>query len=130
MKHFMKSLSVAALLGSLFIIHASAAEVKGILMDKQCAPKAELRIVPPPKMMEGGRVVAEAHTKECLLMPECVKSGYVVYTNDDKFLSLDAVGNRKAEQAIRASKKLDDFEVVVTGQVNGDTIKVESIKFE
>jgi hypothetical protein len=30
-------------------------------------------------MMEGGRVVAEAHTRECLLMPECIKSGYTVY---------------------------------------------------
>lgn len=99
-------------------------------MDKQCAPKAELRVVPPPKMMEGGRVVAEAHTKECLLMPECVKSGYVVYTDNDKFLSLDAEGNRKAEEAIRASKKLDDFEVVVTGEVTGDTIKVQSVKLQ
>lgn len=97
-------------------------------MDKQCAPKAELRVVPPPKMMEGGRIVAEAHTRECLLMPECVKSGYGVYTDDDKFLSLDAAGNRKAEEAIKASKKLDDFEVVVTGSVQGDTIKVESLK--
>jgi hypothetical protein len=107
---------------------ASAAEIKGILMDQKCAPTAQLRIVPPPKMMEGGRVVAEAHTRECLLMPECVKSGYVVYTSDDKFLSLDAEGNRKAEEAIKASKKLDDFEVVVTGEVKGDTIKVQNVK--
>jgi len=97
-------------------------------MDKQCAPKAELRVAPPPRMMEGGRVVAEAHTRECLLMPECAKSGYVLYTDDDKFLSFDAEGNRKAEEAIKASKKLDDFEVVVTGEVSDDTIKVQSIK--
>ena len=97
-------------------------------MDAHCAPTAELHIVPPPKMMEGGRVVAEAHTRECLLMPECVKSGYVVYTSDDKLLSLDAEGNRKAVEAVRASKKLDDFEVVVTGEVKGDTIKVQSLK--
>jgi hypothetical protein len=61
-------------------------------------------------------------------MPECVKSGFVIYTDDDKFLTLDAEGNRKAEEAIKASKKLDDFEVVVTGEVTGDTIKVQSIK--
>ncbi len=107
---------------------ASAAEIKGILLDKLFAPNAELRIVPPPKMMEGGRIVAEAHTREELLKPESVKSGYVVYTDDNKFLSLDAEGNRKAEEAIKASKKLDDFEVVVTGEVKGDTIKVQSIK--
>jgi hypothetical protein len=128
MNILLRSLSVVAVLGSVSVVNASAAEIKGILMDKQCAPKAELRIVPPPKMMEGGRVVAEAHTRECLLMPECVKSGYVVYTNDDKFLTLDPAGSRKAEEAIKASKKLDDFEVVVTGEVHGDTIKVESLK--
>jgi hypothetical protein len=116
------------MLGSVSLAHASSAEVKGILMDKQCAPKAELRVVPPPAMMEGGRVVAEAHTRECLLMPACLRSGYVIYTDDDKFLSLDAEGSRKAAEAIRASKKLDDFEVLVTGEVNGDTIKVQSIK--
>ena len=89
MNILLRSLSFAVLLGSLYPTSASAAEIKGILMDKHCAPTAELRIVPPPKMMEGGRVVAEAHTRECLLMPECIKSGYTVYTTDDKFLSLD-----------------------------------------
>ena len=128
MNILLRSLSVTALLGSLSLMSASAAEIKGVLMDAHCAPTAELRIVPPPKMMEGGRVVAEAHTRECLLMPECIKSGYTVYTTDDKFLSLDAEGNRKAEEAIKASKKIDDFEVVVTGEVKGDTIKVQSIK--
>jgi hypothetical protein len=128
MNIFLKSLSVAALLGSLSPMSASAAEIKGILLDKQFAPNAELRIVPPPKMMEGGRVVAEAHTREDLLKPESIKSGYVVYTDDNKFVSLDAEGNRRALEAIRASKKLDDFEVVVTGEVKGDTIKVQTLK--
>jgi hypothetical protein len=128
MNILLRSLSVAALLGSLSPMSASAAEIKGILMDAHCAPTAELHIVPPPKMMEGGRVVAEAHTRECLLMPECVKSGYVVYTSDDKLLSLDAEGNRKAVEAVRASKKLDDFEVVVTGEVKGDKIQVQTLK--
>lgn len=127
MNILLRSLFVVALLGSLSL-SALAAEIKGILMDKQCSPKAEVHIVPPPGLLEGGRLVAEAHTRECLLMPECVKSGYVVFTSDDKFLSLDAEGNRKAVEAIKASKKLDDFEVVVTGEVKGDTIKVESVK--
>jgi hypothetical protein len=128
MNILLRSLSVAALLGSLSPMSASAAEIKGILLDKQFAPNAELRIVPPPRMMEGGRVVAEAHTREDLLKPESIKSGYVVYTDDNKFVSLDAEGNRRALEAIRASKKLDDFEVVVTGEVKGDTIKVQTLK--
>jgi hypothetical protein len=59
-----------------------------------------------------------------------VKSGYVIYTDDDKFLTLDAEGNRKALEAIRASKKLDDIEVVATGEIAGDTIKIQTLKIQ
>ncbi len=128
MKGYFLSLSVAALLGGVSLgASEPAVKIEGILMDKHCAPEAELRIEQPPRLFEGGRVVAEAHTRDCLLRAECRQSGYVVYTNDDKFLSLDAEGNRKALEAIRASKKLDDFEVAITGQVQGDTIKVRSL---
>lgn len=106
---------------------ASAADVQGVLMDRMCSPKAELRIVPPGRL-EGGMVTAEAHTRECALMPDCQKSGYGVVTSDGKFLKFDEAGNRKALEAIKASKKLDDLEVDVTGEVQGDSIKVESLK--
>ena len=76
----------------------------------------------------GGRIVAEAHTRECLLMPECQKSGYGVYTSDNKFLKFDEAGSRKALAAIKASNRLDDFEVEVTGEVKDDTIKVATLK--
>src|SRR5690348_17023235 len=102
---------------------ASAASVQGVLMDRMCSSKAELRIVPPGRL-EGGMVVAEAHTRECALMPDCQKSGYGVVTRDNQFLKFDEAGNRKALEAIKASKKLDDLEVEVTGEVQGDTIKV------
>ena len=61
-------------------------------------------------------------------MPACQKSGYGIFTWDQKFLAFDAAGNRKALELIKTSKKLDDFEVEVTGTVEGDIIKVESIK--
>lgn len=106
---------------------AFAAEVKGVLMDKMCSGKADVRVLPTG--IQGGMIVAEAHTRECALMAACQKSGYGVYTSDNKFFSFDEAGNRKALEAIKASKKLDDLEVVVTGEVQkGDTIKVESLK--
>jgi len=103
-------------------------DVKGILMDEMCSGKADLRISGASGLLEGGRIVAEAHTRECALMPQCQKSGYGVYTEDNKFLKFDPAGNRKAYAAIKASAKLDDLEVEVTGDVKGDTIKVESLK--
>jgi len=104
----------------------AAAQIKGILIDRMCSGKAEVRVV--SAHIEGGLIVAEAHTRECALMPACQKSGYGVFTYDNKFLAFDAAGSRKALEAIKASKKLDDLEVEVTGVVKGDTIAVESLK--
>jgi hypothetical protein len=102
------------------------AQIKGVLMDKACSAKAEEHILPTG--IVGGMVVAEAHERQCLLMPACQKSGYGVFTYDQKFLTFDEEGNRKALEAIKASKKLVDLEVEITGEVKGDTIKVTSLK--
>jgi hypothetical protein len=107
---------------------AHAETIKGVLMDQKCSGTADLRISGSTGLLVGGRIVAEAHTKECALMPDCQKSGYGVYTSDNKFLKFDDAGNRKALAAIKASTKLDDFEVEVTGEIKGDTIKVVSLK--
>jgi len=121
----LRSLGMAAALAALAGM-AQAAEVKGILMDQMCSGKAEVRVLSTG--IQGGLIVAEAHTRECALKPACQKSGYGVFTYDNKFLSFDANGSRKALEALKASKKLDNLEVVVTGEVKGDTIKVESLK--
>lgn len=105
---------------------AAAADVKGVLMDQKCSGKADVRVLSTG--IEGGMIVAEAHTRECALMPACEKSGYGLYTSDNKFLTFDVAGNRKALAALKMSKKLDDLEVEVTGVVKGDTIKVQTLK--
>jgi hypothetical protein len=117
---------VAALLAG--CAAASAAQVQGMLIDQMCSSKAEVRIVSGPRL-EGGMIVAEAHTRECALMPACQKSGYGVFTYDNKFLKFDEAGSRKALALLRASKKEDYLKVEVTGEIQGDTIKVASIKF-
>lgn len=106
---------------------ASAAQVQGILIDQMCSSKAEVRIVSGPRL-EGGMIVAEAHTRQCALMPQCERSGYGVFTYDQKFLKFDPAGNRKAVAALRASKKEDDLKVEVTGEIQGDMMKVASLK--
>ena len=106
---------------------APAADFQGILIDKECSSKAEPRIVPGPRL-EGGMIVAEAHTRQCTLMPACQKSGYGVFTYDNKFLMFDDAGKRLALAAIKASKKEDELKVEVTGEIQGDKIKVTSLK--
>ena len=120
------SLCVPALLAS-FAAVASAAQIQGILIDQMCSSKAEVRIVSGPRLV-GGMIVAEAQTRECALMPACQKSGYGVFTYDNKFLKFDPAGSRKALAALKASKKEDDLKVEVTGEIQGDMIKVASLK--
>jgi hypothetical protein len=120
-----RSLMIAGIAAGMAAL-ATAEEVKGVLMDQMCSGKAEVRVLSTG--IEGGMIVAEAHTRECALMASCQKSGYGIFTWDNKFLKFDAAGSRKALEAIKASKKLDDLEVTVTGEVKGDTIKVESLK--
>ena len=127
MRRFLLNLCLLGLLPGLAVpAGAPPTTVKGVLIDKACSPKAEVRLLPTG--IEGGMIVAEAHTRECALMPACQKSGYGIFTWDQKFLAFDAAGSRKAYEAIKASKKLDDFEAEVTGVVDGDTIKVETLK--
>ena len=102
-------------------------KVQGVLIDKMCSYKAETRIAPGPRL-EGGIVVAYTHTKQCALMPECQKSGYGVFSYDQKFLAFDEAGNKQALAFFKQSNKEDDFRVEVIGQVQGGTIKVTSIK--
>jgi hypothetical protein len=128
MRRFMRNLCFLGLLPGLAVAASGPTTVKGVIMDKACSAKAEVRLLPTG--IEGGMIVAEAHTRECALMPACQKSGYGIFTWDQKFLSFDAAGNRKALEAIKASKKLDDLEAEVTGVVEGDTIKVQTLKLQ
>jgi hypothetical protein len=120
------TLWIAALLPIAATNAAGPAQVKGILMDVKCSPKAEVRVLSTG--IEGGLVVAEAHTRECALMAACQMSGYGVFTYENKFLKFDAAGNRQATAALKTSKKLDNLVVEVSGQTSGDTIKVQSLK--
>jgi len=98
----------------------SAAEVEGVLMDKMCSMKA----------VKEGQKAATMHTRQCAMMPDCEKSGYGVFTADDKYLLFDAAGNEQATAALKASKKKDNLKVKVSGEVTGDTIKVASLTLQ
>jgi hypothetical protein len=68
---------------------------------------------------------ADAHTRECALT--CEKSGFGIVTADNKFLKFDAEGNAKVLAALKSSTKTDHLRVNVSGDVQGDTIKVSSV---
>lgn len=123
-----------ALLGGLAAQDSGApaknTRVQGILIDKECSVKAETRMVPGSRPhLEGGVLWAYTHTKQCLLMPACRRSGYGVFAFDtNNFLLFDAAGNQKAMALLAASPKQDDLRVEVAGEVTGGTMKVTSMR--
>ena len=100
--------------------------VQGVLIDRMCYYKAETRIV-PGGLLEGGIIAIYPHTKRRALMPDCQKSGYGIFTYDQKFLPFDEAGNQRALAYFKKAKQEDDFRVQVTGQIQGDVFKVASI---
>ena len=69
---------------------------------------------------------ADSHTRDCAVM--CAESGFGIVTADKKFLKFDADGNAKVLAELKASDKKDHLRVNVSGDVQGDTIKVTSVK--
>ena len=68
----------------------------------------------------------DAHTRDCAL--KCEASGFGIVTSDQKFLKFDAAGNEQILAALKASNKTDHLRVNVSEDVDGDTLKVSSIK--
>jgi hypothetical protein len=68
----------------------------------------------------------DSHTRACAL--KCEASGFGILTKDKQFLKFDADGNAKVVEALKASDKKDHLRVDVSGDVQGDTLKVTSIK--
>jgi hypothetical protein len=68
----------------------------------------------------------DSHTRACAL--KCAASGFGIVTKDKQFLKFNAEGNAKIADALKASDKKDHLRVDVSGDVQGDTLKVTSIK--
>jgi len=69
---------------------------------------------------------ADSHTRACAL--KCKESGFAIVTADNQVLKLDAEGNAKVLTQLKASDKADHLRVNVSGDVEGGTLKVTSIK--
>ena len=68
----------------------------------------------------------DGHPRACAL--KCEASGFGIVTSDKKFLKFDAEGTKQIVAALKASDKKDHLRVDVTGDVEGDNIKVTSVK--
>lgn len=68
----------------------------------------------------------DSHTRACALA--CEGSGYGIWTSKYQFLKFDAAGNKEIVKELENSHEKDHLRVNVTGDVQGNTLKVSSIK--
>lgn len=83
------------------------------LIDQHCAAKFKDK--------------ADEHTRDCDLM--CATAGYGVYTAEGQYLKFDEAGSKLALALLKSSDKEDHLRVDVTGDKDGETIKVKSIQW-
>jgi hypothetical protein len=110
-----------AIIFAAFALSAMAADttVKGYLVDLSCASE------------EGQKPdFGIKHSKACLQMDDCEKSGYGVLTADKKVIRFDKAGNEQAKKFIASTPKHDDIKVTVTGAVKDDLMTVSKIELQ
>jgi hypothetical protein len=120
MKRVLLSLTVVALAATVALAGGKKQTLNGHLVDIMCSSE---------HASEGAAFGAK-HSKECLQMPDCVKSGYAVLTADKKVVKFDAQGNEEAKKQLAGLAKEKDIRVSVTGTLEGDTIQVASMQVE
>ena len=82
------------------------------LVDQHCAKKAAKD--------------PDSHTRQCAI--ECASGGYGLLAADGKYLKFDSAGSKLALAALKASDKVDHLRANITGELAGDTIKVETLE--
>ena len=95
----------------LLAVPALAADFTGTVVDIMCRGKD-----------------LSSHTRECALT--CAKSGYALVTADGKFLKFDESGNARTLAALKKSTRDKDLKAKVTGTLDGDVLKVQSIDLQ
>jgi hypothetical protein len=116
----LRASAVAILLLSSFAASAAAGKkvtMKAMLVDISCATERA-------NDLDTLRV---KHTRKCLQMPECEKSGFGVLTSDNKVLRFDAAGNEQAKALIAATQQEKDLQVKVSGRLEGDVLTVKKL---
>jgi hypothetical protein len=69
----------------------------------------------------------DTHKTDCLLM--CADDGFGIIASDGKYLKFDEAGDQKALALFKETDKKDSIRVDVTGELDGDSLKVSSISF-
>lgn len=96
---------------------SQAADLQGVIADWSCTEN----------MVRNGREKVLRQDRKCSLMRNFNREAYGLITEDKKFYRLDDPGNQHILQLLRNKPDKDNLKVVVSGDIQGDTIKVTKI---
>jgi hypothetical protein len=113
----MPRVTAAFLLCVLGVATASAADLQGVIADWNC--------VQP--MVKNGRDKVLKQNRNCSLMTNYSRESYGLITRDKKFYKLDDAGRAWALRLLKDTRDKDDLKVVVSGDLEGDTIHVKNM---
>ena len=74
--------------------------------------------------------LGQIHTKKCLQMPACERSGYAVLDSQNNVYKFDAHGNEIAKNLISATDKDKDWQIIVSGKLLGDQLTVAKLQIQ
>lgn len=94
-----------------------AAEIQGYLADWKCVQK----------IVKDGAEQTYKNDKSCSLHDNYNRQAYGLITQDKHFYRLDAVGNDHARQLLPKAPYRDRLFVIVTGDLQGNFIKVKEM---
>jgi hypothetical protein len=111
-----RALAVSGLVLMLACV-SQAAEIQGVIADWSCGQD----------MVKNGRESTLKSRRECSLMKNYNRQAYGLITEERKLYRLDDPGNQHIRQLLKNTPDKDNLKVVVTGDVQGSTIKVTNI---
>lgn len=93
------------------------ADLQGVIVDWNCAQQ----------MAEKGRLQTLKNNRACSMMKHYNRSAYGLITSDQKYYRLDDNGNRLARVLLANTPNKDNLKVIVSGEIDGGTIKVTNM---
>lgn len=118
---FFTGLGLALTVFALFCIPCKATDEQfdGYLIDRKCSAW----VVDDPHPED----FIKHHTKDCCLMANCKQLGYTLFVKP-RWLALDRHGNKLVIQLLEKSQRRNGFYVRICGSVDGNRLKVKTIK--
>ena len=96
---------------------SQAAQIQGVITDWSCTQR----------MVQDGREHVLRRDRGCSLMKNYKRDAYGIITSQNKYFRLDDPGNQHILQLLENTPDKDNLKVVVSGDIQGDTIKVSNI---